>query len=197
MPRGAQATAAMTCGRAVLLALRSARRRSPRTRANRARGQARSFDAAAADSPGSARRRLRDRSSTRQDSGEAAVVGRPPRLASAGRHQMNLQLHHVISDITRQTGLAFVDAILAGEWDPWVLASYATSGSRPPKKSSPNRWWATIELSTCSLCDSPRQPIADIRSSIDDCDHEIRRSLERPERRGSQNQPNRPSAENV
>jgi len=33
---------------------------------------------------------------------------------------MNLQLHHVISDITRQTGLAFVDAMLAGEWDSWV-----------------------------------------------------------------------------
>jgi hypothetical protein len=30
---------------------------------------------------------------------------------------MNLQLHHVISDITRQTGLASVDAMLAGEWD--------------------------------------------------------------------------------
>jgi len=28
--------------------------------------------------------------------------------------QMNLQLHHVISDITGQTGLAIVDAILAG-----------------------------------------------------------------------------------
>ena len=36
--------------------------------------------------------------------------------------QMNLQLHHVISDITGQTGLAIVDAILAGERDPFVLA---------------------------------------------------------------------------
>lgn len=36
--------------------------------------------------------------------------------------QMNLQLHHVISDITGQTGLAIVDAILAGERDPQVLA---------------------------------------------------------------------------
>jgi len=37
---------------------------------------------------------------------------------------------------------------------------------------------ATIELSTRSLCSSPRQPIAVIRSSIEDCDHEMRRSLE-------------------
>ena len=36
--------------------------------------------------------------------------------------QMNLQIHHVISDITRVTGLAIVDAILAGERDPAALA---------------------------------------------------------------------------
>ena len=36
--------------------------------------------------------------------------------------QMNLQLHHVISDITGQTGLRIVDAILAGERNPQVLA---------------------------------------------------------------------------
>lgn len=36
--------------------------------------------------------------------------------------QMNLQIHHVISDITGLTGLAIVDAILAGERDGKVLA---------------------------------------------------------------------------
>lgn len=36
--------------------------------------------------------------------------------------QMNLQIHHVIDDITGQTGLAIVDAILAGERDPAMLA---------------------------------------------------------------------------
>lgn len=36
--------------------------------------------------------------------------------------QMNLQVHHVISDITGQTGLAIVDAIRAGKRDPWELA---------------------------------------------------------------------------
>jgi transposase len=36
--------------------------------------------------------------------------------------QMNLQLHHVISDIVGQTGLAIVDAILAGQRDPLELA---------------------------------------------------------------------------
>jgi len=36
--------------------------------------------------------------------------------------QMNLQIHHVISDITGLTGLAILDAILAGERDPKALA---------------------------------------------------------------------------
>lgn len=35
---------------------------------------------------------------------------------------MNIQLHHVISDITGTTGLAIVDAILDGERDPQKLA---------------------------------------------------------------------------
>ncbi|MBE3604719.1 transposase [bacterium] len=36
--------------------------------------------------------------------------------------QMNLQLHHVISDIAGQTGIAIIEAILKGERDPEVLA---------------------------------------------------------------------------
>src|ERR1700693_6552804 len=36
--------------------------------------------------------------------------------------QMNLQIHHVIDDITGLTGMAIVDAILAGERNPAVLA---------------------------------------------------------------------------
>lgn len=36
--------------------------------------------------------------------------------------QMNLQIHHVISDLDGTTGLAIMDAILAGERDPHKLA---------------------------------------------------------------------------
>ena len=36
--------------------------------------------------------------------------------------QMNVQIHHVISDITGVTGLGIVNAILAGEREPAVLA---------------------------------------------------------------------------
>lgn len=36
--------------------------------------------------------------------------------------QMNVQVHHAVSDITGQTGLAILDAILKGERDPQKLA---------------------------------------------------------------------------
>jgi hypothetical protein len=36
--------------------------------------------------------------------------------------QMNLQIHNVISDITGATGTKIIDAILAGERDPYKLA---------------------------------------------------------------------------
>ena len=38
--------------------------------------------------------------------------------------QMNVQLHHVLTDLTGVTGLAILDAILAGERDPQVLAGH-------------------------------------------------------------------------
>lgn len=38
--------------------------------------------------------------------------------------QMNLQIHHVLSDITGVTGLAILDALLAGERDPQLLARH-------------------------------------------------------------------------
>jgi hypothetical protein len=41
--------------------------------------------------------------------------------------QMNLQIHHVISDITGATGLAIVDAILDGQRDAVELAKLRNS----------------------------------------------------------------------
>src|SRR2546423_857512 len=38
---------------------------------------------------------------------------------------MNLHLHHVLSDLSGQSGLAILDAILAGERDPHKLAALA------------------------------------------------------------------------
>ncbi len=88
--------------------------------------------------------------------------------------QMNLQLHHVISDIMGQTGLAIVDAILAGERSPSVLA-----------KLRHDRIKASEEVIAKSLVGdyraehlfTLRQSLAAYRSyqkMIEDSDHEIR-----------------------
>lgn len=92
--------------------------------------------------------------------------------------QMNLQLHHVISDIVGQTGLAIVDAILAGERDPLILA-----------KLRNERIKASEEVIAKSLVGdyrpehlfTLRQSVAAYRSYqklIDDCDSEIRQRLQ-------------------
>lgn len=44
--------------------------------------------------------------------------------------QMNLQLHHVVSDITGVTGMKILRAIVAGERDPSVLATYRDRGCK-------------------------------------------------------------------
>ena len=92
--------------------------------------------------------------------------------------QMNLQLHHVISDITGLTGLAIIDAILGGERDPFTLA-----------RLRHDRIKASEEVIAKSLVGdyriehlfTLRQSLTAYRSYqqlIDDCDREIRRSLD-------------------
>jgi hypothetical protein len=55
--------------------------------------------------------------------------------------QMNLQLHHVISDIVGQTGLAIVDAILAGERDPEAALIKRAVRLAPLVVEDANAWW--------------------------------------------------------
>jgi transposase len=49
--------------------------------------------------------------------------------------QMNLQIHHVLSDITGTSGLAILDAILAGERDPIELAKRCHFRVRSPRET--------------------------------------------------------------
>jgi transposase len=48
--------------------------------------------------------------------------------------QMNLQLHHVLSEITGLSGLAILDAILAGERDPVKLARLCNGRVKSPRE---------------------------------------------------------------
>jgi len=49
--------------------------------------------------------------------------------------QINVQLHNVISDLAGTTGLAIVDAILAGERDPGKLAELCDWRIRASKET--------------------------------------------------------------
>jgi transposase len=91
--------------------------------------------------------------------------------------QMNLQLHHVISDITGLTGLAIIDAMLAGERDPAKLAALRN-----------RRIHASVETVTKSLVGDYRpEHVFTLRQSLGayryhqqlvaECDVEIERHL--------------------
>jgi transposase len=92
--------------------------------------------------------------------------------------QMNLQIHHVISDITGVTGLAILDAIVAGKRNPKELAQLRDY-----------RIKASIETVTKSLVgDYRREHIFTLNQSltayryyqklIAECDHEIQERIE-------------------
>lgn len=49
--------------------------------------------------------------------------------------QMNLQLHHVISDITGLTGMKIIRAIVAGEQDPAILAALRNERCKSSKET--------------------------------------------------------------
>lgn len=48
--------------------------------------------------------------------------------------EMNVLLHQVLSDITRESGLRILDAILAGERDPAKLATLADRRVKKTRK---------------------------------------------------------------
>lgn len=93
--------------------------------------------------------------------------------------QMNLQIHHVISDITGVTGLAITDAIIAGNRDPQEMA-----------KLRDRRIKASLETVAKSLVGDYRpEHIFTLKQSqtayryyqqlIADCDQEIQQRVQR------------------
>jgi len=92
--------------------------------------------------------------------------------------QMNLQIHHVISDITGVTGLAILDAIVGGTTDPTELAQLRDF-----------RIKASVEIVTKSLVGDYRaEHIFTLKQSltayrqyqhlIADCDREVQQRVE-------------------
>jgi transposase len=105
-------------------------------------------------------------------------------MQKALNHQMNVQLHHVISDLTGATGLAILDTILAGERNPETLA-----------KLRDRRIRACAQTVAKSLVGDYRpEPLFTLRQSlagyrhcqqlIAECDREIERQLAEFESQG-------------
>jgi transposase len=87
--------------------------------------------------------------------------------------QMNLQLHHVISDLGGKTGMAIVEAILAGERDPHQLARL-----RDPRTKASQETIAKSLVGDyrCEHLFTLRQSLTGFRQNsqlIADCDVEI------------------------
>ena len=97
--------------------------------------------------------------------------------------QMNLQIHHVISDITGLTGLAIVDAILAGHRDAAELAKlrdpHIKADTETIRKSLVGNWRAE-HLFTLR---QSRELYRTYQQLIVDCDLEIEKMLPRFEAR--------------
>lgn len=87
--------------------------------------------------------------------------------------QMNVQFQHVISDITGLTGLAILDAIVAGERDPAVLAKLRDprikADEETIRKSLEGNWRAEHILALKQRLSLYRSH----RELIDECDKEI------------------------
>lgn len=91
--------------------------------------------------------------------------------------QMNLQIHHVISDITGLTGLAILDAILAGERRPEVLAKLRHPNIRASEETivkALTGTWRAEHLFTLRLSlDAYRG----YQAQLEQCDVELQRML--------------------
>src|SRR5499433_1505094 len=91
--------------------------------------------------------------------------------------QMNLQIQHVISDITGVTGLAIVDSIIDGERDPAVLAKlrdpHIKASEETIRKSLEGNWRGE-HLFTLR---QSRKSYQHYQEQISACDEEIEKLL--------------------
>jgi transposase len=87
--------------------------------------------------------------------------------------QMNLQIHHVISDITGSTGLAIVDAILNGQRDPAELAKLRDSHIRASEETICKSLVGTWRLEHLFTLQQSRQMYQHYQEQIAACDAEI------------------------
>jgi len=97
--------------------------------------------------------------------------------------QMNLQIHHVISDITGTTGLAIVDAILAGQRDPVALATLRDCRIKVSQETIQKALVGTWRAEHVFTLTQSRELYRVYQQQIVECDREIEAALRRFEPR--------------
>jgi transposase len=95
--------------------------------------------------------------------------------------QMNIQLHHVISDITGVTGLAIIDAILGGERDPNKLAQLRNARIKASEKTVAEALVGDYRSEHLFVLRQSLEAYRQYQRWITDCDREIERQLSRIE----------------
>ncbi|RQW02814.1 IS110 family transposase, partial [candidate division KSB1 bacterium] len=97
--------------------------------------------------------------------------------------QMNLQIHNVISNITGVTGLAILDAILAGERNPHILADLKDPRIKADKETIVKSLTGDYRSEHIFTLKQALQAYQNYRRLIRDCDAEIERHLKEFESR--------------
>ena len=92
--------------------------------------------------------------------------------------QMNLQIHNVISDITGVTGMAIIDAILAGERNPNKLAELKDRRIKATKQTIVKSLTGDYRREHLFTLEQTVQSYRNYRQLIMDCDVEIEKPPE-------------------
>jgi len=95
--------------------------------------------------------------------------------------QMNVQVHRVLSDITGVSGLAIVDAILAGERDGHRLAALRDGRVRASEETIVAALESDYRAEHLFTLRQSLEGYRHYQSQIADCDGELRRMLDRLE----------------
>lgn len=93
-------------------------------------------------------------------------------------NQMNLQLHHVISDISGVTGLAIIDAIISGQRDPSQLAKHRDRRIKAPVETVEKSLVGDYRPEHVFTLHQNREAFRFAEAQIVQCDAEIQRMVQ-------------------
>jgi transposase len=92
-------------------------------------------------------------------------------------NQMNLHLHHVLSDLSGLSGLNIVDALLAGERAPKVLARLREPGTKASEETMIKALTGDYRSEHLFTLKQARAAYRFCREQLEECDREIERLL--------------------